>query len=295
MNLIIQLTFNNGLGNLYCGLINILDLVDKYKKLGYKSKLIFASNGRCGGNKYIDFCYFENIFDLEFFKDFFDEIVNQKDAILQKEHEGLVYHSTQFGPDYPGCHWWDIFLPKGESLLFERVNGDVSSFLNRSFFPKIFPKFSKNVYDNIKNFQFDLPIENVIHIRHLDYNIQPEDVFKKDVEKIYNFILKQDSFFYVCSNNQYALDVLSENKKVFVKTFDNLIELPNDHGYNFYHKSVDYEILNNRLIDNLSEMVNLSNYSNLYYYSSFSWVSSFLYYSITNNQNQKLIDIKNLI
>jgi hypothetical protein len=295
MNLVVQITFNNGLGNLYCGLVNILDMVGKYKVLGYRCKLIFASNGCCGGNKYIDFCRFESIFDLKFFEKYFDEIVSLEHSITEKEYDGLVYHSTQFGPDYPGCHWWDIFLPNGEKLIFERVNGDVNSFLDKTFYPDIFPKFSEIIYDNIKNFKFDSTIDNVIQIRHFDYNIQPEESFQNDIMKINNYINKENEYFYVCSNNQYALDTLSKNEKVFIKTFENLEKLPNDHGYNFYNKKVSDEILYNRLVDNLSEMVNLSRYSNLFYYTSFSWISSFLYYSLVNNKNQKLINIKNII
>ena len=54
MNLLIQLNFFNGLGNLYTAAVQIVEFATFYKKLGYNCKLVFASNTFLSRNGYGD-------------------------------------------------------------------------------------------------------------------------------------------------------------------------------------------------------------------------------------------------
>ena len=104
MKLLIQLTFNNGLGNLYCGAVELLHFANHYKNLGYDCELIFASNGSGGNNnKYIDFVEFEEIFDVDSFK-IFNKI--KKALVLKLQNHQLAAHVSCFNissPEAPEC------------------------------------------------------------------------------------------------------------------------------------------------------------------------------------------------
>jgi hypothetical protein len=294
MKLLIQLTFNNGLGNLYCGLVEILNFVNHYKELGYECHLIFASNGNMGNNKFIGEISFEEIFDTESL-DMFDTIKSVKHSVGSMEYEGFTYHSTQYGPNKPGAHWWDVFFDKlPEDEIFPKYAFNMETLLNNISIPKFLPKFNKEVYRRAELFLKN-NIKNSIQIRHFDYNLQPSDIIKKLTTDLYDVLSESNIPYHLTSNNQYIIDTLSPLSNVVTYEYKNLDILPNDHGYYFYHTHIDREILLDRLYDNLTEMVLLSYYDNLYYYTSYDWLSTFLYYSKSNNQKQTLINIKNNI
>lgn len=291
MKLLIQLTFNNGLGNLYCGVIEILHFVEVYKNLGYNCDLIFSSNGSSGGNKFINFIKFEDIFDVSSFK-VFDSIKSIEYSINDKEFEGYTYHSTQYGPDYPGAHWWDVYFDTVPEMIFPKNQYNMSTLMSKEFIPKFLPKFNEIVYKKVELFRIKNDgIKKSIQVRNCDYNLNPTDEFKTFSEKLYETVLDSKTKFHFMSNNQLIIDKLKNLSNIKTYEFNNLELLPNDHSYYFYHKHIDYGILLDRLYDNLAEMVLLSYYDIIYYYTSLSWVSTFLYYSKSNNSEQQLINI----
>ena len=149
MKILIQVTFNNGLGNLYAGIVDILHYVKKHKELGYDAELIFASNGSSGSNKYIDNITIGEIFNINDF-DIFDNIRNIKHSIGTKEFEGYTYHSTQYGPDYPGAHWWDVFYDVFPDVEIPKPAHNMERLLTNEQVPKFLPKLNKIVYDKVK-------------------------------------------------------------------------------------------------------------------------------------------------
>lgn len=293
MKLLIQLTFNNGLGNLYCGAVDIINFVRKHKEWGYSAELIFASNGNAGGNKFIDFVEFEEIFDLEEFK-IFDNIRSVHGSISSKEFEGYTYHSTQYGPNYPGAHWWDVFFDVVPKEEYPKYSHSMETLLSNQQIPEYLPRLNQKVYDKVNDFKknnFD--IDKVIQVRYLDYFLNPPEDFKNFTEQLYSKVEKSENKFYLMSNNQYIIDKLSELPNIVLYSYNHLDKLPNDHSYFFYHKHIDRSILLDRLYDNLAEMTLLSEYETIYFYTSYSWMSTFLYYSKANNKNQNLINITN--
>jgi hypothetical protein len=295
MKLLIQLTFNNGLGNLYCGTVEVLHFVQKYKDLGYYCELIFASNGTHGGNKFINFVKFEDIFDLESFK-VFDNIRSFEHSTNSKEFEGYNYHSTQYGPNHPGAHWWDIFFDEIPDEVFPKYAYNMETLLSNQHVPVFLPRFNKRVYQKVKKFRKkNKSITKSIQIRYFDYNLIPDESYKILTENLFNKVLNSDEIFHFSSNNQYMIDKLKSLSNIKTYKYKNLDVLPNDHSYYFFHKHIDNQVLLNRVYDNLAEMVSLSHYDEIYYITSFSWITTFLYYSRSNNPNQKLININSNI
>jgi hypothetical protein len=295
MKLLIQLTFNNGLGNLYCGAIEVLNFANYYKSLGYDCELIFASNGNAGSNKFIDYVDFEEIFDLESFS-IFDKITNLKHSTSDKDYNGYKYHSTQYGPNYPGAHWWDVFFDEIPEELYPKYPFNMETLLRNEHVPKWIPKLNKNIYNKVNEFlEKNGTIDKAIQIRYNDYTLNPPEDFKIYCGNLSEKLKNLGGKFYVTSHNQYAMDSLSKLNNVVIYEYKNLKELPNDHCYYFYNKNFDRDVLLERLYDNLAEMVLLSNCSNIYFYfsSAFSWTTTFLYYSKSNNSSQQLININN--
>ncbi len=295
MKLLIQLTFNNGLGNLYCGLVEVVNFVNKYKELGYNCELIFASNGNSGSNKFINFIEIGEIFDLDILS-VFDRVRSIENSISSKEFEGYKYHSTQYGPDFPGAHWWDVFFDEFPDEVLPKYAYNMETLFSGQLLSKYLPKFNGKIYEKVLKFkQENEEVKNAIQIRYFDYRINPEPEFKEYMDKLYERVKNSKNKFHVMSNNDFAVSRLKELCNVVTYKFNNVDELPNDHGYYFYHKNFDREILLDRLYDNIAEMVVLKDYENVYYSTSYSWASTFLYYSKSNNPDLKLININSNI
>jgi hypothetical protein len=292
MRVLFQLTFNNGLGNLYCGLVELLDFAHKYKDLGCDCELIFASNGVENGNKYIEECNFEDIFDMEGME-VFNKITNLHTSIKDKIYNGYTYHSSQYGPITPGIHWWDVFFDVIPTIIFPKQQYNLETLIYNGNKPKYLPKFIKSIYQNVGNIKEKFQdIKDVIQIRYNDYNLQTNDELKILSQRIREGLLKSEKKFYFMSNNQFFIDSVKELSNVTTFEFSNLSKLPNDHSYYFYNKQVNKNILMERLYENITEMVLLSTFNNIFYFTSFPWISTFLYYAKSKNPSINLINIK---
>lgn len=295
MKLLIQLTFNNGLGNLYCGAVELLNFASYYKNLGYECELIFASNGNAGPNKFIGQVNIEEIFDLTVF-DMFDNISNVTNSIGEKNYLGYQYHSTQYGPDHPGAHWWDVYFDVLPEEVYPKYAFNMETLVSGKHVPTIIPKLNHKIYEKVDNFiQKNGTIDNVIQVRFFDFSLNPPENFKDYCKKIKERIEESDQKFYFTSHNKYAVDLMSDLKNVVMYEYQNMDELPNDHSYYFYHKNFDREILLNRLYDNLAEMSLISKCKKVYYSTPYGWMTTFLYYSKSNNPELELININNNI
>jgi hypothetical protein len=293
MKLLIQLTFNNGLGNLYCGAVELLNFATYYKNLGYSCELIFASNGNAGSNKFIDYIDFEEIFDTESFI-IFDKITSQRNSISEKEYEDYKYHSTQYGPNYPGAHWWDVYFDEFPENVYPKYAFNMETLMSKTHVPTLIPKLNKNIYEKVDKFiETNGIIDNAIQVRFFDFSINPPEDFKEFCQKIKQKVSDSTEKFYFTSHNKYAVDLITELDNVVTYKYENMDELPNDHSYYFYHKNFSREVLLNRLYDNLAEMVLLSKLKKIYYSTSYGWMTTFLYYAKSNNAELELININN--
>lgn len=294
MKLLIQLTFNKGLGNLYCNVVEILDFVTYYRDNGYKCELIFSSNGFLRKNKYINFIKFEDIFDLSLF-DVFDTIRNFEDSITNTEFEGLTYHSTQYSAEHPGIHSWDVYFDKPINILpHNKKTASMETLLSNKFQPKLVPKLNKKIHE--KAFEFISNNKNTtkaIHIRHGDYIMSPNDHFKELSKNLFTILNNSNDNFHFMSNNDYIINEITKLPNIVKYDFKNLKILPNDHPYYHHCANIEYEILLERFYDNLTEMCTISYYDTIYYFTLVGpWTSTFLYYSKIANPNQKLINIR---
>lgn len=292
MKMMIQLTFNNGLGNLYCGMIEIMHFLEHYKNQGYYIELVFSSNGSGAQNKFIGNCTIEEIFEEEDLN-FFDKITNRQSSITSKEYENYKYHSTQYGPNEPGVHWWDVFFEIMPDEIPPKNPYNMETLLNGKHVPKFKPRLNKRVYEKVENFVKEKgKIDKILQVRYFDLRPTPEEDFQNFCFKVKDKINEEENNkFYISTHNQFLRDTVGNLPNVILYDFDKISELPNDHGYYYYHKNFDREFLLDRLYDNLAEMVLISQLDYLYYFTSYNWISTFIYYAKSQKPELNLIRI----
>jgi hypothetical protein len=289
MKVLIQLTFNNGLGNLYCGATELLNFATECKKMGYSCELIFASNHGVD-NKYINYIDFEEIFDISSFQ-VFDKITSIEQSIKDKKYNEYYFFAACNVKD-PGQHWWDIFLTDTTLNLPDKPQYDIHTLYNQKVLPKILPKFSTKIYEKVESFKSKISdVKKCIQVRHNDYTLNVDDEFTNYTSSIIEIIKDNSEKFYISSNNKFFLDNLNKLDNTVIYSFNNLDLFSNDHSYHYYNRTINREILLERLIDNICEMIILSEFEVIFHHSSIGWQSTFLYYSLSHNKNQKLINI----
>ena len=266
MRLLIQLTLNKGIGNLYCNVIEILDFVTHYKNIGYGCDLIFSSNGNELKNKYINYIQFGDIFDLSLFN-IFDSIRNLEHSITEKDFEGFTYHSTQYGAEHQGFHSWDVYFNNPISFLpYYKRKATMESLLSNLFKPILIPKLNKKIHEKAIDFiNKNKDTTKSIHIRYSDYRISPDHYFKGVSKNLFTILKTTRTNFHFMSNNQYIIDEVTKLPNIKKYNFNNLDILPNDHPYFHHFGNVEYNILLERFYDNLTEMLILSYYDTIYY------------------------------
>jgi hypothetical protein len=291
MKILIQHNWTTGLGDLYTAACEYLNFIKKLKEIGYETELVFSLHSGTMGNKYIDECDFEDIFDKKSFK-YFDKISTRVWAHSEKTFNDLPYRFTTHGCDNPGVHWWDCFadtLP--ENIYAGYYGGD--RYLTTNDKPEIFPKFNKIVYQKRKFFLENNPKKfNFIQFRMHDLGNHPNNM-KEWTRKIKKQVKKSNNFFLVGSNNDYFINSLNKLPNVFKYKYTNLKKFTNDHPYYFYYKNGTKEEYLDRIHDNLAEMTSIEFAEKIYLASNFGWVSNFLFYGFTKNKNLKFEWINN--
>lgn len=285
MNIIIQHNWTTGLGDLYCGATDYLNMLyELRKKESFNAKLIFSINGVSSSNLYIDSIKFDELFDSQLFCNIFDSIEVRNQSTQELNIDNCSYRFSVYGARSPGGHWWDFFSDKpiNTNIIVPCYNPYYLAIKER--IPLIFPKFCSQAHIKSENFlnKINSPY-NFIHIRYFDY-AKEDGRLISDMNIIKSKIENSSELFHVGSNNPYVLDRLSTCNNVIIYRVSNIDLFPNDHTYFVHNRSVDHDILLNRLHENIGEMISVINSRKIYYYTSFSWISNFLFYGIAHNK-----------
>ena len=186
MKLLIQLHFQNGLGNLYTAVVQLLHFANYYKKLGYKCNFIFASKNTHGKNGWgLDKINIEEIFDMDAF-DVFDTVTNVEFSIMDKEYIGYTF----YGGGSPSGVWWDVFFSENVDNFYQLSYGnhDGHIFSNRDFIPEKIPQFNKKIIDRVKNYLMNLfqkayeYLKSGVHNIAEFFELQPEVQFNNNID-----------------------------------------------------------------------------------------------------------------
>lgn len=290
MKLLIQLHFQNGLGNLYTAVVQLLHFANYYKRLGYKCDFIFASKNTQGGNSWgLDKIDIEEIFDMDAF-DVFDTVTNVEYSIMDKEYIGYTFYSG----GSPSGIWWDVFFSENVDNFYKLSYGnhDGHIFSNRDFIPEKIPQFNKKIIDRVKKFEEEnIDVNESIQLRLFGFG--DSENYNPNLIELYDTIYKKLSN----KENKYFLT------SSCVSCLGKLLTLPNiklieSRLKNEYYGDIDYiynrESRINFLYNNIAEMVLISKTNTVYHKTVLSWTSTFLYYAFVNNPNIKILKIDDL-
>ena len=290
MKLLIQLHFQNGLGNLYTSVVQLLHFANYYKKLGYKCNFIFAYKNTHGGNGWgLDKINIEEIFDMDAF-DVFDTVTNVEFSIMDKEYIGYTF----YGGGSPSGVWWDVFFSENVDNFYQLSYGNYDGhiFSNRDFIPEKIPQFNKKIIDRVKNFEEEnMDVNESIQLRLFGFgdseNYNPNLIALYDT--IYEKLSNKEKKYFLTSSCVSCLGKLLKlpNVKIIDSRLKNEYYGDTD---NFY----DRESRINFLYNNIAEMVLISKTNTVYYKTVLSWTSTFLYYAFVNNPNIKILKINDL-
>ena len=290
MKLLIQLHFQNGLGNLYTSVVQLLHFANYYKKLGYKCNFIFASKNTYGRNGWgLDKINIEEIFDMDAF-DVFDTVTNVEFSIMDKEYIGYTF----YGGGSPSGVWWDVFFSENVDNFYQLSYGNYDGhiFSNRDFIPEKIPQFNKKIIDRVKNFEEEnMDVNESIQLRLFGFgdseNYNPNLIALYDT--IYEKLSNKEKKYFLTSSCVSCLGKLLKlpNVKIIDSRLKNEYYGDTD---NFY----DRESRINFLYNNIAEMVLISKTNTVYYKTVLSWTSTFLYYAFVNNPNIKILKIDDL-
>ena len=288
IKLLIQLNFQNGLGNLYCGVVQLLHFANYYKELGYECHFIFASKNVYGNGWGLDNVCIEELFDMESF-DVFNTITNLEYSITDSQYDGYTYYGT----GTPGVDWWDVFFSREidtfHQLSYENQDGNI--FSSREFIPKKIPKFNHKITEKVNKFKSQSPqIDASIQLRLFGFgdkeNYDPSLV--KIYKNLYESVKKSNKNFFLTSSCVSCLGQLLDLPNIF------LIEsrLSDYRGDTTIFDSQETRL--NFLYNNISEMVLISETDIVYHKTVLPWTSSFLYYSFVNNPNMSILTINQI-
>lgn len=290
MKLLIQLHFQNGLGNLYTAVVQLLHFANHYKRLGYKCDFIFASKNTQGGNGWgLDKIDIEEIFDMEAF-DVFDTVTNVEYSIMDKEYIGYTF----YGGGSPSGVWWDVFFSENVDNFYKLSYGnhDGHIFSNRDFIPEKIPQFNKKIIDRVKKFEEEnINVNESIQLRLFGFG--DSENYNPNLIELYDTIYKKLS----TKENKYFVT------SSCVSCLGKLLTLPNiklieSRLKNEYYGDIEYfynrESRINFLYNNIAEMVLISKTNTVYHKTVLSWTSTFLYYAFVNNPNIKILKIDDL-
>ena len=284
MKVVIQHNFTSGLGDFIADVSHYLTILEPLKKNGYEIHLRIALRG----NKYTDGPFFKELFDEETVN-FFTSIEELNETASGDELEGCKYYVSNHNPQKPGYHHFDLFFDiPPDNFICKRFDAQVA--YSDSIFPKILPKFNKNVLDKVEEFHKKIP-ENYffLHIRTSDIIDSDTERYDKIINNVKKFINETNYNIHLGTNNKYIFKNLKDYKNIYTFDFKNFDLVNNDmnaftNGYD--SRNLKTEILNERMLEICAEIASISKVSKIFCLHDVSWISNFLFYPICKRNNE---------
>lgn len=274
-DVVFQLNFTSGIGDLYCCLVDILNTAKKCKALNLTCSLIYNFNK--------NFYFFDKkeITLFHFFKkEEFEQIFNDILKIdSQPNIEGFTHLFTiGLTPDRMcgGLHLWDLFL-NNKKINFEKETRDtvacfsMYSSCNIDLIEEI-PELSSNIKE------LAIKDNNLVSLYFRNNDCSEEtSLINKNILKINDIINNNKTL--ISSNSSKIKNFFKENYKY------NLVFSRNRHPeigfqpYSYKYHCSDNEKLIENLEDTFAEMFNFSLCKEIFICTEWSRLSNFLFYS----------------
>jgi hypothetical protein len=228
----------------------------------------------------------DEVFDLNFFRNFFDEFVIQKKSFVDFNNFGCCeFNGIQYNRIYSGRNndvknnipgIYNLYVEKNVSHIFEPNIDDYNYFVydeveNKNI--KEFPIFNKKVIDHVNGFiseNFDGKFESVCY--------RANSVFDENrINSLLNKLDKNKTYF-LSSNSSLIKEKMSK-------------EIPNAKMIRGFDKSYNLSGCSNSYDDafySVCELYTLGESEVIYYGGELPWISLFVWYA----RNVRKVEIK---
>jgi hypothetical protein len=273
-DIVIQLNFTSGFGDLYCAMVDILNIALRCKELKLNLDLIynFDRNYYFYDDNNVDILSF---FDTSSFTNF-ENVIKSRAATSLEGFKHIFTPHLSRNPLQGGLHLWDLFLNSNKLDFESDVMSTISCHAMNNFGDlsriKIIPEFPQRIKDlGLKDTQL-----TGIHFRTNDSS-ESMDIVNNNLSKINKII--ENNKTYIVSNSKnirnYFINYNHSNILINKPRHENV-------GYHFYaykSNSKDNKQLIENLEDTIAEMYNLSHCKKVYVTTEWSRPSNFLFYS----------------
>jgi len=223
----------------------------------------------------------DKVFDLDFFKSFFDEFVIQKISFLNFYNLGFcTFNGVQYNRIYSGRNEdvknntpgiFDMYAEKSVSHIFESNSKDYSYFVFNEIEDKHikkFPIFNKKIIDYVNNFISNNFPDGFESICYRSNNVFDEN----KINQLLNKLNKNKSYF-LSSNSSIIKEKISKEipKTKMIRGFDQSYNLS---GFSNNPLSKEYDAFYS-----ICELYTLGQSKKIYYEGELPWISLFLWYA----------------
>jgi hypothetical protein len=285
-DIVIQLNFTSGFGDLYCCMVDILNIAQRCKELKLTIDFVynFDRNYYFFDDNNVDILSF---FDISNFINF-ENVKKTRPFISIDGFKHIFTPHLCRDPLEGGLHLWDIFLNSNKLDFESDVMSTISCHAMNNFGDlsriKIIPEFPQRLKDlGLKDTQL-----TAIHFRTNDSS-ECMDIVNNHLPKIKKII--ENNKTYILSNSKnirnYFLNYNDSNILMYNPRHVNV-------GYHFYaykSNSSDNKQLIENLEDTIVEMYNLSLCKKIYLSTEWSRPSNFLFYCKIKSPNIEFAEL----
>lgn len=295
MEALIQHIFFSGVGDFIADFSTYFDLAHALKSKGYKVHLRLVLHK----NKYVNKLFLKEIFTRDTLN-VFDTIEENVDSIYDKKYNNFKYFESLHDPQEPGIHHIDVFyteIPDNIAIKSKAYNSD--KVYHTDIIPMLPLTFNDNIINTANEFnkKYTTPF-HFLHVRTRDDCRRNNNELDVLINNVHKHLEQTNDVLHIGTNNEYIHKNLKKLKNIITfdyKVHDKIWNQLNTSVVNSNNTSSE-DILLQRLIDTLAEMVSIQSREKIYIVSDYNWTSNFLFYplysSVISNSKIRLVDKK---
>ena len=276
MKVLVQHTFNTGLGDFINCIYEYFHTCENLKKYGYNEfhiKFFIRKNVYLHKESFFDFL------KIETFQNLFNSVEIIDEPIESIEYENMIWVKS-IGNVHPGSHLWDLFVEKN-------YNEDIkNSFVVYSYQkPEInyLQIFNDKIIEKYLNLKKEYNLDDYVSIYYRTHDLQDNDDTYEHFVKNFDEIIKNNNKIYVSSNAFLFKEFIKKyGDKIIMYDIPGEDVAGNHYNYNrvFYEEK---EIIHKRTEFVIIEMLTLSDSKEVNFFTLWGRESNFLLISKIKN------------
>jgi len=238
MKVLVQHTFNTGMGDFLNCIYEYFHTCENLKKIGYND---FSIKFSLNKNVYLHKDLFFDFFKKETFETIFNSIEIIDEPIVSVKY-GNMERIISIGNADPGAHLWDLFVEDGYD---ENVKNAFKQYSYQKPEIPYIDFFNDNINKKYQNLKKEYGLENYVSIYYRTHDLQDNEDTYVNFESEFDEIIKNNDKIYV-SSNAYLF-------KEYVKKYGDKIVMYNIPGEDVAGNHYNY----NRVFYDNKDMIHL--------------------------------------